>query len=81
LDEIKQTIKGYILQEFLPGEDPANLTDDLELLRSGVLDSISTLKLVALVEERYGIQFEAHEVSANFSTIDDIARLVASKRS
>jgi len=45
-EELKQAIKNYIIQEFLPGENPDNVTDDLPLISSGILDSIATLKLV-----------------------------------
>jgi acyl carrier protein len=80
VDEIKQTIKNYILQEFLPGEDPANLTDDLQLVRGGILDSLARLKLVGFIEEHYGIEIAAHEAStANLNTINSIAALVDSK--
>ena len=31
MQEIKEIIKGYILEEFLPGENPAELTDSTPL--------------------------------------------------
>jgi len=79
--EIKDTIRAYVLKEFLPGEDPAALTDDLELISGRILDSLATLKLVAFLEERFGFEFAAHEVGAqNLDTIDLMAGFVASKR-
>jgi len=79
-DEITQTVREFILREFLPGEDPANLTDDVPLISGGILDSIATLKLVMFLEERYGVRFEAHEADReHLDTIPDIRRLVASK--
>jgi acyl carrier protein len=79
-DDITKTIKDFILQEFLPGEDRANLTDDVPLISGGILDSIATLKLVMFLEERYGITFAAHEANRDhLDTIPDIRRLVASK--
>ena len=51
---IKQTIKEFILDEFLPGEDPDELTESTPLITGGILDSIATLKLVMFLEERYG---------------------------
>jgi acyl carrier protein len=80
MDDIKQTVKQYILQEFLPGEDPANLTDSLQLIRSGILDSLARLRLVAFLEEHFKIQIEAHEASpANLETLDDITAFVQRK--
>jgi acyl carrier protein len=80
VEDIKQTIKQHILEKFLPGEDPANLTDTLELIRSGILDSLARLKLVAFMEERFGIHLEAHEATpANLGTIARMAALVQQK--
>jgi acyl carrier protein len=80
MEEIKQTVKAYILKEFLPSENPDNLTESTPLVTGGVLDSIATLKLVSFLEERYGIQVEAHEADVdNLNTIADIARFVQSK--
>lgn len=80
-DEIKQTVKEYILKEFLPGEDPKNLTDTTPLVSGGILDSLAVLKLVAFLEERYGCQFQPHEVDAEFlDTAARIADFVQSRR-
>jgi acyl carrier protein len=80
-DEIKQALSHFILQEFLPGEDPGELTDATPLITGGVLDSIATLKLVLFLEERYGVKFEAHEVDPeHMDTIADITTLVSSKK-
>jgi acyl carrier protein len=78
-DAVKNQVREYIINTFLPGEDPSNLPDDLHLKESGVLDSVSTLKLVAHVEDTYGIAVAPHEASSSFETIDSIAELVASK--
>ncbi|MBA2670884.1 MAG: acyl carrier protein [Gemmatimonadetes bacterium] len=81
MDAVKQTVKSFLLEEFLPGEDPAALGDSTPLITGGILDSISTLRLVAFLEKSYGIKFQAHEVSANhLDTLELIAATVAAKR-
>jgi acyl carrier protein len=81
-DDIEITIKNVILKEFLPAEDPDELTDSTPLITGGVLDSIATLKLVMFIEERFGITLQAHEVdSEHLDTIAQIAQLVRTKRS
>jgi acyl carrier protein len=81
MDSIKEELRQYILSEFLPGEKPANLQDDTPLRTSGILDSVSTLRVVSFVEERYGIEVEAHEAGVeNFDTISAIAAFVQSKK-
>jgi acyl carrier protein len=76
-DDIKQTVKQFILKEFLPGEDPANLTDSIDLVHQGIVDSLATLKLVGFLEEQFGIELQADDANPeNLRTLPDIAALV-----
>lgn len=77
----EDTIKSFILKEFLPGEDPGALTSTTPLMTSGILDSLATLKLITFLEQEFGVKIEAHEADEeHFETIDDIRALVDSKR-
>jgi acyl carrier protein len=79
--DIKATVKTFILTEFLPGEDPTALTDTTPLMTTGILDSIAVLKVVTFLEKDFGITIEPHEaVVDNLNTISEIARLVMSKK-
>jgi acyl carrier protein len=81
MNEIENAVHGYILSEFLPGEDPAELTARTPLITGGILDSISTLRLVTFLEDRFEITIEAHEAGVdNLDTIGQIVALVARKR-
>jgi acyl carrier protein len=78
---IHDTVKKYILDQFLPGEDPNDLTDDTPLLTTGILDSLATLKLVTFLEQQFDITVDAHEADAeNLNTLDLITSLVHRKR-
>lgn len=80
-DEIASSVKAFILDEFLPGQDPAELTIETPLITAGILDSIATLKLVMFLEERWQVELEAHEASPDhLDTIAKIADLVRSKK-
>jgi acyl carrier protein len=80
MQEIKEAIKSYLLEEFLPGENPAALTDSTPLITGGILDSLATIKLVLFLEERFKIKIEAHETMVDYlNTISDMAQLVQSK--
>lgn len=80
MPEIKETVRQFILTRFLPGEDAANLTDDTELKESGILDSLSTLKLVSFLEETFKVEFEANDLDAgNLASVASIEKLVLSK--
>jgi acyl carrier protein len=79
--DIKSTVKNYILNEFLPGEDPAALTDSTALATTGILDSIAVLKVVTFLENQFGITLQAHETGVeNLNTVSDITQLVLSKK-
>ena len=81
MNDVRERVRHFILDHFLVGEDPSNLTDDTELKESGILDSLSTLKLVTFLEETYGVEFEADDLDpGNLSCIANIDRLVAGKR-
>ena len=81
-EDTQSILKDYILQEFLPGEDPSELTGTTPLITGGILDSIATVKLVMFIEERFNITLQAHETDPDYlNTIDLIANLVESKKS
>lgn len=81
MDEIGRNVKEFILQEFLPGEDPAALTESTPLIAGGILDSLATLKLVSFIEEHFKIVIAPHETDEeHLGTISDIVRLIQSKR-
>ncbi|MGH7559296.1 MAG: acyl carrier protein [Gemmatimonadota bacterium] len=78
---MREAVRKYILDEFLPGENPAELTDAAPLITGGILDSIGTVKLVSFLEEEFEVQFEAGEVTVDYlDTIDRIVEIVREKR-
>jgi acyl carrier protein len=80
MHEIENVVRDYILREFLPGEDADELTGETPLITGGILDSISTLKLVVFLERRFGVTVEAHEAGvAHLDSVAAIARLIAEK--
>ena len=77
---IESVVRSYILDQFLPGEDPAEMTGQTPLITGGILDSISTLKLVTFLEDRFGVILEAHEAGVDhLDTVDRIVELIESK--
>jgi len=79
--DIEESIRKFILTEFLPGEDPAELKDTTPLISAGILDSIATLRLVEFLERTFSIEMAAHETDAeHLETVERIAQLVRTKR-
>lgn len=79
-DSIRSVVKDFILAQFLPGVEARELTNDTSLISGGILDSLATVRLVAFLEEHYGIEVAPHEASVDYlDTIDAIAGLVQTK--
>ena len=75
----KDDIRRYIVDNWLSG-DGRGFADDTDLQENGVLDSFTTLALVAFLEERYRIQLDPTDVNAeNFRTVNDLERMVQAK--
>ena len=69
----KSAIKNYIQTEILHGRN-VDLKEDEDLLSAGIIDSLSILKLVAFVEERFNISIPDEDVVFdNFSSINALA--------
>ena len=81
MEQIAQTVKTFILEKFLPDEDPSQLKMDTPLMTSGILDSLATLELVSFLEQQYGIELEARDMDGSrLGTLTDIAKLVSAKQ-
>jgi acyl carrier protein len=82
VSKMQDQLKAFILKEFLLGETPEELTASTPLITGGILDSLTTLKLVAFIEDNYNIRLQAHEVDVeHLNTISSIETLVRSKLS
>lgn len=80
IEEIKKNIRTYIQEHFCNDMDVSELKDDTPLLSGGIIDSISTMQVVAFLEKTFGFEFEAHEVDRdNLDSISIIADFVQKK--
>lgn len=77
---IKTTLKEYISAEISGPSGQTAIGDETKLIESGVLDSLSVLKLVTFLEERFAIRVDPDEVvSDNFETLASLTNLVSRK--
>jgi acyl carrier protein len=77
---LEAIINDYISKELV--QDPAllPLADDTSLLETGVLDSLSLLKLMLFVQERFGIAVDDVDlVPENFDSVEAICRYLRSR--
>jgi len=80
VQDIKEKVTKFILEEFLPGEPAENLDESTPLIEGAVVDSIGIIKLAAFIQEQYDVEIEPHEMNAEFlGTIADIGNIVQAK--
>ncbi len=74
---IKEEIRNFIMENFLPEEE---LADDDPLLESGVIDSTGILEIVSYVQTACGVVFDDEDlVPDNLDSIEKIAAFVVRK--
>ncbi len=80
-DETRTTIRTFIVENFLFGDDSQPLSADLSLIDNDLIDSTGILELVGFLEERFAITVaDADIVPANLDTIERIAGFIARKQ-
>ena len=73
-----ETIKQFVIDEFLPDVTGDDLTTDYDLVATGVIDSLGLLKLIAWLEERFELPIDDLELDPDsFRTIDAIDAFIA----
>ena len=79
--ELKSQIRGFIVENFLYGEDNENLSDEDSFLEFGLIDSTGVLELVAFVETELGVAIKDSEmVPENLDSVDAIATFVTTRQ-
>jgi acyl carrier protein len=78
---VKRGIHEQIVSTWLNGDD-RGFDDDTDLQSSGILDSFSTLSLVAFIDDTFRVQLDPVDINAEtFKSVTTIAELVSSKLS
>ena len=69
------------LIQYISAEIDTPVTQEEELLSSGLIDSITIMKLIAHIEEAYDIKVPAQDmVIENFNTVSSITEYIAQQR-
>jgi acyl carrier protein len=70
---VETVINDYISRELVPDAALLPLANDTSLLDSGILDSLSLLRLVVFLEERFEITMgDADLLPENFASVNAI---------
>ncbi len=72
---MKDELRNYIQDELLDGRE---ITDDENLLLSGLIDSMGVMRLVAFISERFGISVPPEDLTIeNFVSLDAMAEYLS----
>ncbi len=78
---IESVVNDYLTKEVVTNPELLPIKNDTQLIKSGILDSLSLLKLVFFLEQKFNISVGMEDVvPQNFDTIDTISSYVASKK-
>lgn len=73
---VLETLRKYVVEHILDGAG-ATIDADTPLLELGILNSISTTRLVGFVREQFGVDVPPEELAGrNFKDLDSISQLV-----
>jgi len=77
--DVLETVKAYVVENFLFGDD-SRIGPDTEFLENGILDSTGVLELVGFLEEKFGIRVEDDElVPDNMNSLEKITIYILKK--
>ena len=77
MSEFKAKIKEFIKTEVNPDCNLEGLGDDEPLVDSGIIDSLGILKIMAFLDEEFGVDLSDQQITPdNFKNITSICSLV-----
>jgi acyl carrier protein len=79
--ELRQQIRGFVVENFLFGDGAPLKDDQMSLLDNGIMDSVGVMELVAFLEGDLGLGIDDRElVPENLDSIDNLVGFVTRKR-
>lgn len=71
--DLKQRIREFITMELLEGTYPGPLSDDQDLLLSGLVDSLGVVRMIDFLEQSMDLSIPPEDVTLeHFQTVDKI---------
>lgn len=77
---MKDKIRQFIKNDFR-ALDAMSITDDSDLIKRGIIESINTIKLVIFLENEFGVQVNSGDlIGSNFQSINHIVAFIEKKK-
>jgi len=78
--DVRDKVYGYIVENFLFGDETPLTGDDISLLDEGIIDSVGVMELVAFLEQDFEISVEDDElVPHNLDSVSNLVGFVGRK--
>ena len=71
----RTTIRGYMLENFLFSDDPADLDDEASFQATRIIDSMGMMELISFLEKEFSLKVEDSEMTPE--NLDSVNRLAA----
>jgi acyl carrier protein len=79
---VRQTIRTFILDNYMHGASPSDLDDAASFIESGIIDSTGVMELILFIENELGVKVEDTEIlPENLDSVERVCRYLESKRS
>ena len=77
MSELKARIKQFVITEVNPERNLEQLGDEEPLVDSGIVDSLGVLKIMAFLDEEFGIDLSTEQIKLeNFNSVTSICSLI-----
>ncbi len=76
---VAASIRKFLTDELIKGKEAGEITDETDLVKTGIVDSINVLRLVGFLEEEYDIELEPSDVQ-QLTSIRNMTGVVAARR-
>lgn len=79
--KLELLISNFIQEEFLYDKPDIKITNDLNIIEQGILDSMDIFRLIEFIEQEVDVSFEPEDmVQTNFQSIDGIISFIKKKK-
>lgn len=80
MEQVKQSVKSYILENVLYGAGEDTLSYEDSFLEKGIIDSTGIMEIVIFIEEEYGFSIYDEElIPENLDSINNLSRFIKGK--
>jgi acyl carrier protein len=79
--ELELLISNFIQDEFLYDKPEVKMTNDLNIIEQGILDSMDIFRLIEFIEQEVDVSFAPEDmVQTNFQSINGIVSFIKKKK-